>query len=59
MQRLCASPVVRKRSLAIEAHYQWMEEQLGQQRLAQRYQLLDDVIALEAPGGVEVDQIEE
>jgi DNA-binding MarR family transcriptional regulator len=51
--------LVRKLSLAIESHYQWMEAQLGQQRLAQLYQLLDDVIALEAPGGVEAGDIEE
>jgi hypothetical protein len=36
-----------------------MEAQLGSDRLAQLYDLLDDVIALEAPGGVEVDDIEE
>ena len=46
-------------SQTIEAHYAWMEAQLGPQRLAQLYDLLDDVIALEAPGGVEVDDIEE
>jgi DNA-binding MarR family transcriptional regulator len=51
--------LVRKLSQAIESHYQWMEAQLGQQRLAQLYDLLDDVIALEAPGGVEADEIEE
>ena len=51
--------LVRKLSLAIEAHYQWMEAQLGSDRLAQLYDLLDDVIALEAPDGVEADEIEE
>lgn len=51
--------LVRQLSLAIEAHYQWMETQLGKPCLAQLYALLDDVIALEAPGGVEADQIEE
>ena len=51
--------LVRALSQTIESHYQWMEAQLGKQRLAQLYDLLDDVIALEAPGGVEADDIEE
>ncbi|WP_066256180.1 homoprotocatechuate degradation operon regulator HpaR [Hydrogenophaga flava] len=51
--------LVRKLSQTIESHYQWMEAQLGSDRLAQLYDLLDNVIALEAPGGVEVDDIEE
>lgn len=33
----------------IEAHYAWMESQLGKDKLAQLYTLLDDVIALEPP----------
>jgi homoprotocatechuate degradation regulator HpaR len=36
-------------SQTIEAHYAWMEEQLGKVQLAQLYALLDQVIALEAP----------
>ena len=36
-------------SETIEAHYSWMEQQLGKARLAQLYALLDAVIALEAP----------
>ena len=33
----------------IEAHYQWMEHQLGKAKLGQLYTLLDEVIALETP----------
>ena len=36
-------------SATIEAHYAWMEAQLGKAQLAQLYTLLDQVIALEAP----------
>ncbi|HAX19232.1 MAG TPA: homoprotocatechuate degradation operon regulator HpaR [Hydrogenophaga sp.] len=36
-------------SQTIEAHYAWMEEQLGKAQLARLYTLLDQVIALEAP----------
>jgi len=36
-------------SQTIEAHYAWMEEQLGEAQLSQLYALLDAVIALEAP----------
>src|SRR3990167_10810065 len=36
-------------SQTIEAHYAWMEAQLGKAQLAQLYALLDQVIALEAP----------
>jgi homoprotocatechuate degradation regulator HpaR len=42
-------------SQTIEAHYQWLESQLGTARLAQLYALLDEVIALEAPTGVTSD----
>lgn len=45
--------LVRKLSVTIESHYQWMESQLGKERLAQLYALLDAVIALEAPHGVD------
>jgi hypothetical protein len=46
-------------SQTIESHYQWMESQLGKERLAQLYALLDHVIALEAPDGVSADGTEE
>lgn len=36
-------------SRSIEAHYAWMETSLGKQKLAQIYQLLDELIALEEP----------
>jgi hypothetical protein len=36
-------------SQPIEAHYAWMESQLGKARLAQLYTLLDSVNALEVP----------
>ena len=45
-------------SQTIESHYQWMESQLGSARLAQLYALLDDVIALEAPAGVNSDGVD-
>ena len=35
-------------SQTIEAHYAWMEQQLGKDRLKALYELLDGVIALEA-----------
>ena len=38
-------------SQAIEAHYAWLEGQLGEPKLAQLYALLDDLIALEVPAG--------
>lgn len=41
--------LVQSLSETIEAHYAWMEERLGAERLAQLYALLDDVIALEQP----------
>lgn len=34
-------------SLTIEAHYVWMEQQLGKPKLTALYELLDQVIALE------------
>lgn len=37
-------------SQTIEAHYAWMEQQLGKPRLQAMYDLLDKVIALEVPG---------
>ena len=36
-------------SQTIEAHYSWMEQQLGKAKLGQLYALLDEVIALETP----------
>ena len=33
----------------IETHYQWLEQSLGKQKLAQLYSLLDELIELEAP----------
>jgi homoprotocatechuate degradation regulator HpaR len=39
--------LVAKLSHSIEAHYAWMEQMLGKQKLTQLYALLDDVIALE------------
>ena len=39
---------VRTLSTTIEAHYAWMEAHLGKAKLQQLYDLLDEVIALEA-----------
>lgn len=36
-------------SQSIEAHYRWMEQQMGKARLAELYAMLDQVIALQAP----------
>jgi len=36
-------------SQTIEAHYSWMEQQLGKTKLGRLYALLDEVIALDAP----------
>jgi homoprotocatechuate degradation regulator HpaR len=36
-------------SESIEAHYSWLEKELGKTRLKALYELLDEVIALEAP----------
>jgi len=36
-------------SQTIEAHYAWMEKSLGKQKLAQLYDLLDQMIELEQP----------
>ncbi|KQT12221.1 homoprotocatechuate degradation operon regulator HpaR [Ramlibacter sp. Leaf400] len=43
--------LVDRLSNAVEAHYQWMENTLGKQKLGQLYQLLDELIELEQPGG--------
>lgn len=41
--------LVDRLSHTIEAHYQWLEKSLGKQKLAQLYELLDELIALEQP----------
>lgn len=40
---------VKALSQTIEAHYSWMEQQLGKDKLLKLYALLDELIALEAP----------
>lgn len=50
--------LVRNLSTTIEAHYAWMEQQLGKPQLAQLYALLDEVIAMEQPFEVESDNAE-
>ena len=39
--------LVQKLSRTIEAHYGWMEKSIGKQKLAELYNLLDEVIELE------------
>jgi len=39
--------LVKRLSTSIEAHYKWMEETLGKDKLEQLYTLLDELIALE------------
>ena len=41
--------LVKRLSVSIEAHYRWMEETLGKDKLGQLYALLDELIALEQP----------
>ena len=41
--------MVERLSRSVEGHYQWLEKSLGKQKLAQLYQLLDELIALEQP----------
>jgi homoprotocatechuate degradation regulator HpaR len=41
--------LVEKLSRTVEAHYEWMEKSLGKQKLAELYELLDQVIELEQP----------
>jgi len=41
--------MVARLSDTIETHYQWLEASLGKQKLAQLYELLDQLIALEQP----------
>jgi DNA-binding MarR family transcriptional regulator len=42
---------VQELSESIEAHYAWMESELGKTKLTALYELLDGVIALQAPQG--------
>ena len=41
--------MVQRLSHTVESHYKWLETSLGKQKLAQLYQLLDELIALEQP----------
>jgi homoprotocatechuate degradation regulator HpaR len=41
--------LVEKLSLSIEQHYDWMEKSIGKRKLAELYELLDEVIELEQP----------
>ena len=41
--------LVKRLSVSIEAHYKWMEESLGKEKLTHLYALLDELIALEGP----------
>ena len=41
--------MVERLSHSVEAHYQWLEQSLGKQKLAQLYELLDQLIDLEQP----------
>jgi homoprotocatechuate degradation regulator HpaR len=41
--------MVARLSDTIETHYQWLEQSLGKQKLAQLYELLDQLIVLEQP----------
>ncbi len=41
--------MVQRLSHTVEAHYRWLEQSLGKQKLAQLYELLDQLIALEQP----------
>lgn len=41
--------MVERLSRSVEGHYQWLEKSLGKQKLAQLYELLDELIALEQP----------
>lgn len=41
--------MVERMSRSVESHYRWLEKSLGKQKLAQLYELLDELIALEQP----------
>ena len=45
-------------SRTIEAHYVWLEQSLGKDKLAQLYGLLDELIQLEGPADVSLPQLE-
>lgn len=46
-------------SQTIEAHYSWMEQQLGKDKLRQMYALLDELIALESPDTETAEELAE
>lgn len=46
-------------SQSIEAHYSWMEQQLGKDKLRQMYALLDELIALESPDTETAEELAE
>ena len=46
-------------SETIEAHYSWLEKELGKPRLKALYELLDEVIALETPETETAEEIAE
>lgn len=48
--------LVEKLSHAVEAHYAWMEQSLGKQKLQLLYALLDELIDLEQPGSDETGE---
>lgn len=48
--------LVEKLSHAVEAHYAWMEQSLGKQKLQLLYALLDELIDLEQPGSGETGE---
>jgi homoprotocatechuate degradation regulator HpaR len=50
---------VRRISSQIQAHYQHLETQLGKRQLQSLYAQLDTLIALEAPGSVMTDAMED
>ena len=41
--------MVERLSQAVEGHYRWLEQSLGRRKLAQLYELLDELIELEQP----------
>jgi homoprotocatechuate degradation regulator HpaR len=41
--------MVERLSHTVESHYHWLEQSLGKQKLAQLYELLDQLITLEQP----------
>ncbi|RYY63361.1 MAG: homoprotocatechuate degradation operon regulator HpaR, partial [Comamonadaceae bacterium] len=41
--------MVERLSHTVEGHYHWLEQSLGKQKLAQLYELLDQLITLEQP----------